>query len=139
VEGTEQPHHNDFVYALKDEKAYLQADDEKPEIVEPFDPASIVCQFCGKSLACDLTRRACWLTANLGRRRLVAMVSRSGGFRGLARLLPGLGGWLLDRWVTHGRSRAAAPGPAWGAPEGFRRSRWRAQCAQQSRKLASNP
>ena len=50
MEGTEQPHHNDFVYALKDEKAYLQADDEKPEIVEPFDPASIVCQFCGKSL-----------------------------------------------------------------------------------------
>jgi hypothetical protein len=49
VEGTEQPHHNDFVYALKDEEAYLQADDEKPEIVEPFDPASIVCQFCGKS------------------------------------------------------------------------------------------
>ena len=50
MEGTEQPHHNDFVYALKDEEAYLQADDEKPEIVEPFDPASIVCQFCGKSL-----------------------------------------------------------------------------------------
>jgi hypothetical protein len=50
VEGTEQPHHNDFVYALKDEEGYLQADDEKPEIVEPFDPASIVCQFCGKSL-----------------------------------------------------------------------------------------
>ena len=49
MEGTEQPHHNDYVYALKDEKAYLQADDEKPEIVEPFDPASIVCQFCGKS------------------------------------------------------------------------------------------
>ena len=50
MEGTEQPHHNDFVYALKDEEGYLQADDEKPEIVEPFDPASIVCQFCGKSL-----------------------------------------------------------------------------------------
>ena len=50
MEGTEQPHHNDYVYALKDEEAYLQADDEKPERVEPFDPASIVCQFCGKSL-----------------------------------------------------------------------------------------
>ena len=50
MEGTEQPHHNDHVYALKDEEAYLQADDEKPEIVEPFDPASIVCQFCGMSL-----------------------------------------------------------------------------------------
>ena len=50
MEETEQPHHNDHVYALKDEEAYLQADDEKPEIVEPFDPASIVCQFCGMSL-----------------------------------------------------------------------------------------
>jgi hypothetical protein len=49
VEGTEQPFHDDFVYALRDEEAYLQADDEKPEIVEPFDPTSIVCQFCGKS------------------------------------------------------------------------------------------
>ena len=49
MEGTEQPHHNDYVYALKDEEAYLQANDEKPESVEPFDPASIVCQFCGKS------------------------------------------------------------------------------------------
>ena len=49
MEGTEQPHHDDYVYALRDEEAYLQADDEKPEIVEPFDPASIVCQFCGKS------------------------------------------------------------------------------------------
>jgi hypothetical protein len=47
------------------------------------------------------------------------MVSRSDGFRGLAQLLPGLGGWLLDRRVTHGRSRAAAPGPTQGAPGGF--------------------
>jgi hypothetical protein len=46
VEGTEQPHHNDYVYALKDEEAYLQADDKKLGIVEPVD--SIVCQFCGK-------------------------------------------------------------------------------------------
>jgi len=46
VEGTEQPHHNDYVYALKDEEAYLQADDEKPGIV--VDPTSIICQFCGK-------------------------------------------------------------------------------------------
>ncbi|HET6751760.1 MAG TPA: ClpX C4-type zinc finger protein [Actinomycetes bacterium] len=45
-EGTEQPHHNDYVYALKDEEAYLQADDKKLGIVEPVD--SIVCQFCGK-------------------------------------------------------------------------------------------
>jgi hypothetical protein len=49
VEGTEQPLHHDYVYALKDEEAYLQADDEKPQTLEPFDPASIVCQFCGKS------------------------------------------------------------------------------------------
>ena len=49
MEGTEQPFHHDYVYALKDEEAYLQADDEKLEIVEPFDPASILCQFCGKS------------------------------------------------------------------------------------------
>jgi hypothetical protein len=46
VEGTDQPHHNDYVYALKDEEAYLQADDKKLGIVEPVD--SIVCQFCGK-------------------------------------------------------------------------------------------
>jgi ClpX C4-type zinc finger len=49
MEETEQPLHHDYVYALKDEEAYLQADDKKPEIVEPFDPASILCQFCGKS------------------------------------------------------------------------------------------
>jgi hypothetical protein len=49
MEGTEQPLHGDYVYAMRDEDAYLQADDEKPEVVEPFDPASIVCQFCGKS------------------------------------------------------------------------------------------
>jgi hypothetical protein len=49
MEGTEQPLHDDYVYAVRDEDAYLQADDEKPQIVEPFDPASIVCQFCGKS------------------------------------------------------------------------------------------
>jgi ClpX C4-type zinc finger len=33
----------------RDEEAYLQADDEKPQLVEPFEPTSIVCQFCGKS------------------------------------------------------------------------------------------
>jgi hypothetical protein len=49
VEGTEQPNHNDYVYALKDEEAYLHADDDKPQTVEPFDPPPIVCQFCGKS------------------------------------------------------------------------------------------
>lgn len=49
MEGTEQPPHDDYAYALRDEDAYLQADDEKPQIVEPFDHAPIVCQFCGKS------------------------------------------------------------------------------------------
>jgi hypothetical protein len=51
VEGTEQPLHDGYVYAVRDEEAYLQADHEKPPIPrEPFDLASIVCQFCGKSL-----------------------------------------------------------------------------------------
>ena len=48
MEGTEQPHHDDYVYALRDEDAYLHADDDKQQIVEPFAPLSIVCQFCGK-------------------------------------------------------------------------------------------
>ena len=48
-EATDLPHDPAHVYALTDEEAYLQADDEKPQIVEPFDPRSIVCQFCGKS------------------------------------------------------------------------------------------
>jgi hypothetical protein len=30
VEGTEQPPHDHYVYALRDEDAYLQADDKKP-------------------------------------------------------------------------------------------------------------
>jgi len=48
VEGTEQPLHDDYVYAVRDEEAYLQADDEKPPIPkEPF--PSILCQFCGKT------------------------------------------------------------------------------------------
>jgi ClpX C4-type zinc finger len=49
VEETEQPLHKGDVYALRDEAAYLQADDKKPQIVAPFDPALILCQFCGKS------------------------------------------------------------------------------------------
>jgi ClpX C4-type zinc finger len=49
VDGTEQPLHVDYVYALRDEEAYLHADDEKPPTPgEPFDPVAIVCQFCGK-------------------------------------------------------------------------------------------
>ena len=49
MEGTEQPHHDDYVYDLRDEESYLHADDDKPQIEEPVDPPSIVCQFCGKS------------------------------------------------------------------------------------------
>jgi hypothetical protein len=49
VEGTEQPRHDHDVYAVREEAAYLHADDDKPQTVEPFDPASIICQFCGKS------------------------------------------------------------------------------------------
>jgi hypothetical protein len=50
VEGTE-PGREGYVYALRDEAAYLQVqpEDEKQEIFVPFDPASIVCQFCGRS------------------------------------------------------------------------------------------
>jgi ClpX C4-type zinc finger len=49
VEESEQAHHHDYVYALRDEEAYLQGDDDKSQVVEPFDPPSIVCQFCGKT------------------------------------------------------------------------------------------
>jgi ClpX C4-type zinc finger len=50
VEGTEQPRRDGYVYALRDEAAYLHADDDKPQVAEePIDPASIICQFCGKS------------------------------------------------------------------------------------------
>lgn len=48
MEGTEQPLHDDYVYAVRDEEAYLQVDDEKPIPREPSDPPPIVCQFCGK-------------------------------------------------------------------------------------------
>ena len=49
MEGTEQPHHDDYVYALRDEESYLHADDDKTRIAEPFERPPIVCQFCGKS------------------------------------------------------------------------------------------
>jgi len=50
VEGAEQPPHDAHVYAVRDEAAYLQAVEEKqPAPPEPLDPASILCQFCGKS------------------------------------------------------------------------------------------
>ncbi|SRR6266511_819550 len=51
MEGSNQSCDRSYVYALTNEEAYLQADvDEKPAMeAEPFDPASVVCQFCGKS------------------------------------------------------------------------------------------
>ena len=50
MEGAEQPAHDAYVYAIRDEAAYLQVDDEKQETPpEPLDPASTLCQFCGKS------------------------------------------------------------------------------------------
>jgi hypothetical protein len=48
-EGSDQPRGDAYVYALSDEEAYLQADeDEKPEIIaEPSpDPAWFKCWFC---------------------------------------------------------------------------------------------
>jgi hypothetical protein len=50
VEGAEQPPDGAYVFAVRDEAAYLQPDDEKqPTPPEPLDPASILCQFCGRS------------------------------------------------------------------------------------------
>jgi hypothetical protein len=50
VEGAEQRPHDAYVYAIGDEAAYLQADgEEQPTPPKPVDPASILCQFCGKS------------------------------------------------------------------------------------------
>jgi hypothetical protein len=50
-EGSDQPRGDTYVYALRDEAAYLQTDeDEKPEIIaEPPDPAWFKCSFCRKT------------------------------------------------------------------------------------------
>jgi hypothetical protein len=50
AEGSDQPAGDAYVYALREEAAYLQSDeDEKPEIVaEPPDPAWFKCWFCRK-------------------------------------------------------------------------------------------
>ena len=48
-EGSDQPRDDAYVYALRDEAAYLQTDeDEKPEIIAepPPDPARFKCWFC---------------------------------------------------------------------------------------------
>ena len=47
MEGTGQPHHSNYVYAVRDEEAYLEADEKQVGV--RLDPASIICQFCGKS------------------------------------------------------------------------------------------
>ena len=38
-----------YVFAVREEAAWLEAGDKKPEVVVPFDPVSILCQFCGRS------------------------------------------------------------------------------------------
>jgi hypothetical protein len=51
-EGSDQPRGDAYVYALSDEEAYLQTDeDEKPEIIAepPPDPASFKCWFCRRT------------------------------------------------------------------------------------------
>jgi hypothetical protein len=50
-EANDQPNGDAYVYALTDEAAYLQTDDEKPAILPepPPDPAQFKCWFCRKS------------------------------------------------------------------------------------------
>jgi hypothetical protein len=51
-EGSDQPPGDAYVYAVRDEEAYLQIDeDEKPEIIAepPPDPAWFRCSFCRKT------------------------------------------------------------------------------------------
>ena len=51
-EGSDQPPSDAYLYALRDEAAYLQADeDEKPEIIAepPPDPAWFKCWFCRRT------------------------------------------------------------------------------------------
>jgi len=51
-EGSDQPPSDAYVYALSDEEAYLQTDeDEKPEIIAepPPDPAWFKCWFCRRT------------------------------------------------------------------------------------------
>jgi hypothetical protein len=48
--GNDRPGGEAYVYALTDEAAYLQTDDEKPVFVHPpHDPAQFKCWFCRKS------------------------------------------------------------------------------------------
>ena len=49
-EGSDPPHGDAYLYALREEEAYLQTDeDEKPELIpEPPDPAWFKCWFCRK-------------------------------------------------------------------------------------------
>ena len=46
MERTE-PSSSGYVYDVRDEPAYLQPEDEKQEVAQPFDLSPIACQFCG--------------------------------------------------------------------------------------------
>jgi hypothetical protein len=48
--GGDRPGSDAYVYALTDEAAYLQAEDEKPAVIArpPPDPAQFKCWFCRK-------------------------------------------------------------------------------------------
>lgn len=51
-EGSDPPRGDAYVYALREEAAYLETpEDEKPEIIAepPPDPAQIKCSFCRKT------------------------------------------------------------------------------------------
>jgi hypothetical protein len=49
--GSDQPGGDAYVYALTDDEAYLQTNDEKPAVIArpPPDPAQFKCWFCRKS------------------------------------------------------------------------------------------
>ena len=49
-QGSDPPGGERYVFALRDEEAYLQTDDEKPVFVHPPpEPAQSKCWFCRKS------------------------------------------------------------------------------------------
>jgi hypothetical protein len=50
-EAGDQPGGDAYLYALRDEEAYLQTDDEKPAIIAelPPEPDQFKCWFCRKS------------------------------------------------------------------------------------------
>jgi hypothetical protein len=50
-EASDQPGGDAYLYALRDEQAYLQTDDDKPAIIAAPspDPAQLKCWFCRRS------------------------------------------------------------------------------------------